>query len=444
MTTLNKTHDPKLASWIESAAGSEFPIQNLPYGVFSRPQAAADRRLGVAIGDKILDLKACVANGIFAEQSQAVRNALEMPALNGLMSLGEAQWTKLRAAISELLRVGSSLSSDKSLAAQVVLPMVDAHMLLPAEIPNYTDFYSSIHHASLVGSLFRPDNPLFPNYKYVPIAYHGRASSVVVSGRQVVRPAGQVKASESEPPIYRPSAALDFELELGCFIGPGNPLGTPIEIGRAGEHLFGFCLLNDWSARDIQKWEYQPLGPFLGKNFATSISPWVVTAEALAPFRCPAFKRAPGDPAALPYLLSESDQAGGGYDIEMHAALTTRRMREQGNSPFILSTSNCRDLYWTPAQWITQHASNGCNLLPGDLLGSGTVSGAAESARGCLLEITQGGKDPLQLPNGETRRYLEDGDEVTLSASARRDGATSIGLGSVRAEIMPARTASTL
>lgn len=437
MSAINETHDPKLSSWVKSADKSDFPIQNLPYGVFARAQADAQARIGVAIGDHVLDLKACVQKGLFSSLSQGLRNALEMPALNGLMSLGQVQWSSLRSAVSALLRTDSKLACDSILVSELLVPMTDAKMLLPAEIPNYTDFYASLHHATSVGKLFRPESPLFPNYKYVPIAYHGRASSVVVSGEQIVRPRGQVKASETEPPEYRPTKSLDFELELGVFIGPGNPRGVPITIGHAEEHLFGFCLLNDWSARDIQKWEYQPLGPFLGKNFATSISAWVVTTEALAPFRSPAQKRPEGDPAPLPYLHSDSNQATGSFDIQLQSLLFTRKMRLEGDAPIVLGTSNAKDLYWTPAQFVTQHTSNGCNLVPGDLFGSGTVSGAGSSAHGCLLERTQGGKVAVELPNGETRKFLDDGDELILTGRAVRAGAVSIGFGRVTGEVVP-------
>ncbi|MBN8548997.1 MAG: fumarylacetoacetase [Deltaproteobacteria bacterium] len=438
MRNINETHDPALKSWVASAQGSDFPIQNLPYAVFQRPATSSEAHIGVAIGDRILDLHAAVHHGLLSEQSPALRAALQLSTLNGLMSLGSTQWSKLRRALSDLLREGSALGSNLELQSQILLPMLDATFLMPADVRNYTDFYASVHHATRVGSLFRPDNPLFPNYKYVPIAYHGRASSVVVSGRQVLRPHGQCKSNENDPPEYRPSKSIDFELELGTFIGMGNALGTTISIDRAEEHLFGFCLLNDWSARDIQKWEYQPLGPFLAKNFLTSISPWVVTNEALAPFRCAPAQRDSQDPPLLPYLSGAQDQSTGAFDVTLEVTISSAKMREKQLPPQRIVESNSKYLYWTPAQCITHHASNGCNLLPGDLLGSGTISGPHPGARGCLLELTEGGKVPLQLPSGETRKFLEDGDEICLAARAVRQGAVSIGFGQVLGEVVPA------
>lgn len=315
--------------------------------------------------------------------------------------------------------------------------MTDAELFLPATIGNYTDFYASIHHATRVGSLFRPDAPLLPNYKFVPIAYHGRASSIVVSGASLRRPCGQMKPDNAPAPVFGPSRALDYELEVGFFIGPGNRLGEPIPIEQAGEHIFGVCLLNDWSARDLQKWEYQPLGPFLGKNFGTTISLWVVTMEALAPFRVPAFSRPPGDPAPLPYLHGADDQQHGGVALTLEVWLATARMRTAGQAPVRLSQSRLADSYWTPAQLVAHHASNGCNLCPGDVLASGTVSGPARDSGGCLLELTRGGAEPISLPNGETRRFLEDGDEVVLRGFCEAPGRARLGLGECRGTITP-------
>jgi fumarylacetoacetase len=308
-------------------------------------------------------------------------------------------------------------------------------MMLPAVIGDYTDFYASIFHAEKVGSMFRPDSPLLPNYKWVPIAYHGRASSIVPSGAEVKRPLGQTKPAGADAPVFGPSKRLDYEVEVGVFIGPGNDQGEQIVTGDAAQHVFGFCLVNDWSARDVQAWEYQPLGPFLAKNFATTISPWIVTAEALAPYRAPAFRRPPNDPSPLPYLFDERDQKSGGLDLTLEAALCTRRMREQNVPPQELSRGSFRDMYWTIAQMIAHHSSNGCNLEPGDLLASGTVSGNAKTSRGCLLELTQNGTEPIQLPTGETRTFLEDGDEVIIRGYCQREGAARIGFGECRGTI---------
>jgi fumarylacetoacetase len=311
-------------------------------------------------------------------------------------------------------------------------------MLLPATIGDYTDFYASVHHAGNVGSMFRPDNPLLPNYKWVPIGYHGRASSIVPSGTPVLRPSGQSKAPDAESPSFGPSRSLDYEMELGLFVGPGNPLGEPVPIERAEERIFGYCLVNDWSARDIQAWEYQPLGPFLAKNFATTISLWVVTPEALQPFRAPAFTRPPGDPAPLPHLHSRRDAESGALAVTVEVYLASARMRELGMAPQRLSRGSAADLYWTPAQFVAHHTSNGCNLRPGDLLASGTISGTAKESRGCLLELTWRGAEPLTLPSGETRKFLEDGDEVIMRGYCEREGAARIGFGECRGVVLPA------
>jgi len=435
---IDGTHDVSLRSWVASANehDSEFPIQNLPFGMFSRGGGdPADRRVGVAIGDRVLDLRQAGERGLLSGLDGEIGRACRAPLLNDLMALGPPAWGALRARLSSLL----STESERAPVEPCLVPMVDAVMHLPARIGDYTDFYASVHHATHVGRLFRPDNPLLPNYKWVPIGYHGRASSVVVSGREVRRPLGQVKAPEAETPSFGPSALLDYEVEVGVFVGPGNELGAPIPVAEAEARLFGVCLLNDWSARDVQAWEYQPLGPFLSKSFATTISPWVVTFEALAPFRAPSRARDPGDPEPLPYLSDGLDPRTAGLDVDVEAWLETALMRERGDAPARLSRATTRDLYWTFSQMLAHHASNGCNLSPGDLFGSGTVSGASSEALGCLLEITRRGREPLELPNGERRAFLEDGDEVILRGSCARDGFRRIGLGECRGRVVAAR-----
>jgi fumarylacetoacetase len=437
---LNETHDPALRSWIDTAndGKTDFPIQNLPFGVFRPRSGHEPPRIGVAIGDRILDLGCCARTGLFRGLAAELVAACEQPSLNALMTVGPAHWAALRRQISRWLR--SDTTNDRGALERCLPAMAEAELCLPAAIGNYTDFYASIHHATNVGSLFRPDAPLLPNYKFVPIAYHGRSSSLVISGTPIRRPSGQIKDDDASTPAFRPSRALDYELEVGLFVGPGNRLGETIPIAQTGGHIFGFCLVNDWSARDLQKWEYQPLGPFLGKNFGTTISPWVVTAEALAPFRAPAFSRPNGDPAPLPYLQDNEDQQNGSIAITLDVWLTTARMRASGKGPARLSRSQFSDLYWTPAQLVTHHASNGCNLCPGDLLASGTVSGPSRENCGCLLELTRGGREPLILPNGETRRYLEDGDEVLLRAFCESPSRPRIGLGECRGTIAPSLT----
>lgn len=430
---LNATHNPVLRSWVPSAnaPGTDFPIQNLPFGVFKRESERP--RVGVAIGDHVLDLTACRVLKMFAGPADEAAEACEGSTLNGLMSLGRRHWSALRARLSEMLREGSP---DAHRFDSALIPMNAVKMLLPAAIGDYTDFYASIFHATNVGSMFRPTNPLLPNYMYVPIGYHGRSSSIVPSGTPVRRPAGQLKKESDEHPRFATSQALDYELELGVFVGPGNQLGQPLDIAQAGDHLFGVCILNDWSARDIQTWEYQPLGPFLAKNFATTISPWVVTMEALAPFRVSAFARPDGDPAPLPYLFSQDDQRHGGLDITFEVLLTSQQMRTQGMKPLLLSRGNFKEMYWTVAQMLTHHASNGCNLRPGDILGSGTISGPSKDSRGCLLELTWRGAEPLRLPSGEERKFLLDGDEVIMRGYCEKPGAARIGLGECRGIIV--------
>jgi len=430
---LDETHDPSLTSVVGSAnvAGCDFPIQNLPLGAFT-DSIDGPARLGIAIGDQVLDLAGCHAAGMFGGPLVAIGEACREPTLNALMALGPEAWRRLRRAASGWLREGA----DAAALAPVLVPMSRVPLRVPAAIGDYTDFYASIFHATNVGTMIRPDEPLLPNYKYVPIGYHGRASSVVPSGTPVKRPSGQVKPDAAMEPVFGPSRRLDYELEVGAWIGVGNPRGTPIAIADAESHVFGLCLLNDWSARDVQQWEYQPLGPFLAKSFATSVSPWVVTLDALEPFRVPAAGRPEGDPDPLPYLSSQEVLERGGIDVRLEVALSTARMRAVGQSPVVVCRSNLRHLYWTLSQLVTHHASNGCNLRPGDLLGSGTVSGPTRDSRGCLLELTWRGTQPVELPGGEARRFLEDGDEVILRASCEKPGAARIGFGECRGEII--------
>lgn len=451
MININETHDPAAHSWVESAnrAACDFPLQNLPFGVFRHHGAA---RVGVAIGDQILDVSAAEERGLFASESSAdgqspeavmdfTRHASEAAracrasSLNQLMALGERHWSALRRRIFTLLCDDTSPALRQRVP---LVPMNEAEMLLPAEVGDYTDFYASLDHATNVGRLFRPDNPLLPNYKWLPIAYHGRASSLQPSGTPIRRPSGQMRNDSNRPPEFSPTRRLDYEVEAGFFIGPGNRLGQPIPIAQAGQHIFGLCLVNDWSARDVQSWEYQPLGPFLAKSFATTVSPWVVTLEALAPFRTPALRRDPADPQPLPHLLDAADQQRGGLGLTVEVWLASALMRAQGIGPVRLSRASLCGLYWTIAQMLAHHASNGCNLRPGDLLASGTVSGPSEGERGCLLEITSGGKQPIMLPGGEQRTYLEDGDEIILRGCCEREGAVRIGFGECRAVVLPA------
>lgn len=437
MRSIDATHDPSLTSWVDSANRPEcdFPLQNLPFAVFRRAGSGEPLRCGVGIGDAVLDLTAL---GSAAPRSGPAAEALAAcaaPALNGLMALGPAAALALRRTLSELLRSGSPHAAA---LASALVPQAGAEFAVPAHIGDYTDFYTSIHHATAVGRLFRPDQPLLPNYKWVPIAYHGRASSIGVSGQQVRRPHGQLMPRGAERPHLAPSERLDYELELGVLIGSGNALGEPIALEHAERHVFGLCLLNDWSARDVQAWEYQPLGPFLAKNFATTVSPWVVTLEALAPFRAP-WQRPAADPAPLPYLDGVALRAAGALDISLSVALETARMRERSAPPVQLSQSNFRDSYWSLAQMVTHHTVNGCNLAPGDLLGTGTQSGPQPHEAGSLLELTGGGKQPVVLPDGETRTFLADGDRVILRAWCERAGLRRIGFGEAAGTVCPAR-----
>ena len=420
-----------MTSWIESAnqPESDFPLANLPYGVFQGEHAS---HIGVAIGDQILDLRKCSQAGLLDGLPSLVVDSCSASQLNSLMGLGPNAWAALRSKITELLAEGS----DQDLRHRVsnsVVAQADVEMLLPAEIGDYTDFYASIHHATRVGKLFRPDNPLLPNYKYVPIGYHGRASSIVVSGSRIYRPSGQTKPPSAEAPVFGSSQSLDYELEVGIFVGPGNRQGEPIPMSQAEEHIFGLCLVNDWSARDIQSWEYQPLGPFLAKSFATTISPWVVPMEALVPYRVPVAARATGDPAPLDYL-NANDSSSGAIDVKLEVFLQSGKMRDEGRAPIQVSSGNLRDLYWSPAQLLTHHASNGCNLRPGDLLATGTISGPELGSEGCLLEMRHR-PEPVRLPTGEMRRFLEDGDCVTFRAFCQSPGLPRIGFGECTGQI---------
>ena len=421
---IDDTHDPKRTSWVASANGhADFPIQNLPFGLFS-PAGEAPRP-GVAIGESILELQALVAAGLSRDVPADVATVMATPALR----------KALRQQLSKLLS-----DTQYRVAAEPYLHAAgDCTVHLPMRVGDYTDFYVGIHHATKVGSLFRPDAPLLPNYKHVPIGYHGRASSVRPSGEAVVRPSGQTRAPDADAPTFGPSRRLDFELELGVWIGQGNDLGRPFNIAYAPDHIGGFCLLNDWSARDFQAWEYQPLGPFLAKNFLTTVSPWVITPEALAPFRSPQPPRPEGDPHPLPYLWDDRDQASGGFSINLEVWLRTAQMRAQNLPAMRLTDSHARHMYWTVAQIVTHHASNGCNLQTGDLLGTGTLSGRKPDSSGSMLELSDGGKSPIDLPSGETRTFLQDGDEIRLAARASADGFVSIGFGECTGMILPAR-----
>ena len=426
--TIDHTHDPARTSWVAGADGhADFPVQNLPFGIFA--PAGGVPRPGVAIGNHILCLK-CAAEAGLVPSSDVLAGLT----LNALFALPASRRLALRRRLSDLL----SDPVHRAVATPLLFAAEDCTMHLPAAIGDYTDFYVGIHHAMNVGRLFRPDEPLLPNYKWVPIGYHGRASSIRPSGVPVVRPNGQRKPPAAEAPDYGPSRRLDHELEIGVWIGAGNALGTTIPIGEAGEHVAGFCLLNDWSARDLQAWEYQPLGPFLAKNFHTTVSPWVVTAEALAPYRIAQPTRPPGDPMPLPYLWDAADQAAGALAIVLEVSILTAAMRAAGTPPHRLSRGPARNMYWTVAQIVTHHASNGCNLDPGDLLGTGTISAPDDDGFGSLLEIGGGGARPVTLPGGEIRAFLEDGDELILAGTARADGRVPIGFGACRAVVMPA------
>jgi len=433
--SLDATHDPQGRSWLASANqnGCAFPLQNLPFGVFRRVGSSEPFRGGVAIGDQIIDLRALADTRLLtAEGAEGVR-AGSLPALNTLMQLGPGVWSALRRALFDAMAQGSA---HESALKSCLVPQSAAEFSLPAQIGDYTDFYISIHHATAIGRLFRPDNPLLPNYKWIPIGYHGRSSSVAVSGQKFPRPQGQTSAGGAAPTVG-PSSRLDYELEMGIFIGAGNAPGEPIPLADAEDHIFGLCLLNDWSARDLQGWEYQPLGPFLAKNFATTISPWVVTLQALAPFRAP-FTRPETDPQPLPYLESPQNREAGAIDIQLEALIQTANMRGRGAPPQRVSQTSFRHAYWTIAQLVAHHTVNGCNLRPGDLFGSGTQSGPTQAEAGSLVELSKGGTQALSIGD-ERRTFLEDGDRVIFRGWCERPGAVSLGFGEVYGEVLAAR-----
>jgi fumarylacetoacetase len=436
VSALNATHDPALTSWVASAnaPAGDFPLQNLPFAAFRRTRSSESFRGGVAIGDAVLDLGALQALGVFTGAAAEALALAARPTLNAFMAAGQEASSSLRAALSAALRSGASL--ERALRPLLV-PQDAAEYRVAAQVGDFTDFYASIHHATAVGRLFRPDNPLFPNYKWVPIAYHGRASSVRVSGQDFARPHGQVLPPGATQPQLAATSRLDYELEVGVFVGRGNPLGSRVPLAEAESHVFGLCLLNDWSARDVQAWEYQPLGPFLAKNFATTVSPWVVTLEALAPFRAP-WVRPADAPPPLAYLDDAAQRRAGAIDIRLEVWLETARMRAGGAGPQRLSHSTFRDSWWTVAQMLAHHTVNGCNLEPGDLLGSGTQSGPLAGEAGSLLELTAGGRQPLALAGGEARTFLEDGDRVMLRGWCEHPGYARIGFGEAAATVLPA------
>ncbi|CAH9059622.1 hypothetical protein PSECIP111951_03075 [Pseudoalteromonas holothuriae] len=437
MSFINETHDINLTSWVASAnqAGTDFPIQNLPFAVFRRKDSNEEFRGGVAIGDQVLDLAVVANAGIFSAKAQEAAEAANAQALNEFMGLGQAHWSALRLALSRALREGSE---HKSALEGALVAQTDVEYSMPCHIGDYTDFYTSIYHATAVGKLFRPDNPLLPNYKWVPIGYHGRSSSIDVSGQAFHRPKGQTKAPDADTPSFGPCKRLDYELELGIYLGKGNELGEQIAIENAENHVFGFCLFNDWSARDLQAWEYQPLGPFLAKNFASTVSPWIVTTEALAPYRTQ-WHRDSKDPQPMDYLESSHNREAGAFDIQMDVSLETQKMRDAQQAAAKLSASSFKHSYWTVAQMVTHHTVNGCNFLPGDMLGSGTQSGPEHEEAGSLLELSRGGKQSITLANGEERKFLEDGDKVIMRGWCETDGFNRIGFGSVEGTVLPAK-----
>ncbi len=436
--SLNETHDVSLQSWVASAntGNSDFPIQNLPFAAFRRKGSNEAFRGGVAIGDQVLDMAAVRAAKALGADVQAQLDAAAQSQLNSLMAMGPKAWSALRLALSRALRAGAA---EQALLQDCLVPQAEVEYTVAAQVGDYTDFYTSVYHATNVGKLFRPDNPLMENYKWVPIGYHGRASSVRISGTDFRRPQGQLKAPNM-PPELKPCARLDYELELGIFTGAGNALGDSVSINEAEDHIFGLCLLNDWSARDVQAWEYQPLGPFLSKNFSTTVSPWVVTLEALAPYRT-AFTRPESDPQPLPYLSSDANSQAGALDLQLSVAIETEKMRGEKVAAEVITKTSYRHAYWTMAQLLTHHTVNGCNLQAGDLLGTGTLSGPTSSEAGALLEITEGGKKALSLANGESRTFLLDGDAVIFTGWCEKAGAARIGFGECRATVLPARQA---
>ena len=434
--TLNETHDISIKSWVSSAneTGCDFPIQNLPFAIFRRKNSDEKFRAGVAIGDQVLDLAELYISSVpFEDSIKAILACCTERKLNHLMEQGADAWSALRLTLSRLLRADAEYQAETS---ECLIPLSDIEYDVPCYIGDYTDFYTSIHHASNVGALFRPDNPLLPNYKWIPIGYHGRSSSIQVSGQQVHRPVGQTKAADQDEPSFGPCKRLDFELELGIYLGQGNDPGTAIALDDSDHHVFGYCLFNDWSARDIQAWEYVPLGPFLAKSFASTISPWIVTQEAILPFR-QAWTREASDPQPLPYLESKANRSHGAIDIKLQVAIQSAAMQQQGLQPLLLSQSSFVYSYWTVAQMVAHHTVNGCNLRAGDFFGSGTQSGPNAGELGSLLEMTQGGKNPIDLPSGETRTFLQDGDCVIMTGYCEREGAARIGFGECVAVVVP-------
>lgn len=433
---LNQSHNPELKSWVGSAEGSDFPIQNLPFGIFRRKDSKENYRAGVAIGDQIVDLAAAHKAGVFSASLTPVLKTLHKARLNKFMALGKSAWSRVRSELSAALTEGAKQQAQLQMC---LLPQDQAQYRVPARIGDYTDFYTSINHATNVGKLFRPDNPLLPNYQWVPIGYHGRSSSIEVDGHAFHRPCGQLKAPDFDAPVLAPCKRLDYELEVGIYIGSGNDLGHAIALDDAEDHVFGICVFNDWSARDIQAWEYQPLGPFLSKSFASTVSPWIVTMEALAPYRAN-WTRAEDHPQPLPYLESSKLRQQGALDMQLEVSLLTLSMRDQGLPAERVALSNFKDSYWSVSQMVAHHSVNGCNLKAGDMLGSGTQSGTSLDSVGALLEATQGGKNPITLSNGEKRTFLEDGDLVVLNGWCEREGLPRIGFGQASASVLPAIT----
>jgi fumarylacetoacetase len=437
MSQINETHDINLTSWVESAniKGCDFPIQNLPFAEFRTKNTNEEFRGGVAIGDQVIDLAKLSHLNIFTGDAKTALDAASESTLNTFMGLGEQYWSALRLALSKALREGAQQQKEMQ---STLIAQADIEFSLPCRIGDYTDFYTSIYHATAVGSLFRPDNPLLPNYKWVPIGYHGRSSSIDVSGQTFHRPKGQTKAPDANTPSFGPCKRLDYELELGIYLGKGNALGDAIAIENAENHVFGFCVFNDWSARDLQAWEYQPLGPFLAKNFASTVSPWIVTTEALAPFRT-SWTRDENDPQPMPYLESAANREQGAFDIQMDVKIQTQKMRDENHQPTQVSASSFKHSYWTVAQMVTHHTVNGCNFMPGDMLGSGTQSGPTHEEAGSLLELSRGGKEKITLSNGEQRSFLEDGDNVIMRGWCEKPGYARIGFGSVESTVLPAK-----
>jgi fumarylacetoacetase len=437
MSLINETHDINLTSWVESANvdNCDFPIQNLPFAEFRRKGSDEAFRGGVAIGDQVIDLAKLSKLNVLTGDAKTAADAASEATLNTFMGLGKQYWSALRLALSKALRAGSE---HQQALSDTLVAQSDIEFSLPCRIGDYTDFYTSIYHATAVGSLFRPDNPLLPNYKWVPIGYHGRSSSIDVSGQTFHRPKGQTKAPDAEVPSFGPCKRLDYELELGIYLGKGNALGDAIAIENAENHVFGFCVFNDWSARDLQAWEYQPLGPFLAKNFASTVSPWIVTTEALAPYRT-SWTRDENDPQPMDYLESNANRDQGAFDIQMDVRIQTQKMRSEGHNPTRVSTSSFKHSYWTVAQMVTHHTVNGCNFMPGDMLGSGTQSGPTHEEAGSLLELSRGGKEKITLSNGEQRSFLEDGDNVIMRGWCEKEGYARIGFGSVESTVLPAK-----